>query len=116
MGLHAELSPQGVDAINIIIGGPTTKVQFPLSDLMHLEVRESGSDQALVELNIDPSSISFPANKFVTDWTPIGDMFRDLHTGGSVVRWTENQVLCRYRLRANLQKDGSSNPSLLVEA
>ena len=46
VGLHAELSPQGVDAINIIIGGPTTKVQFPLSDLMHLEVRESGSDQA----------------------------------------------------------------------
>ena len=53
---------------------------------MHLEARESGNDQALVDLNVDPSSISFPANKFVTDWTPIGELFRDLHTGVLVVR------------------------------
>jgi len=114
--LHAEISPQGVDAINVIIGGPVTKIQFPLSELMHLEARESGNDQDLVDLNIDPSSIAFPPNKFVTEWTPIGELFRDLHTGVSVVRWTENQVLARYRFRANRQKDGSSKPSLLVEA
>ena len=83
--LHAELSPQGVDAINVIIGGPITKIQFPLSELMHLEARESGNDQDLVDLNVDPTAISFPANKFVTEWTPIGILFRNLHTETSLL-------------------------------
>ena len=83
---------------------------------MHLEAREAGNDQDLVDLNIDPSSITFPPNKYVTEWSPIGEAFRDLHTGVAVVRWTENEVLTRYRFRANRQKDGSSTPSLLVEA
>ena len=42
-------------------------------------------------------------------------MFRDIYvTDGAIVRWGGN-VPCRYRLRSNVQEDGSSKPTLLLE-
>ena len=116
-GLHVELSRDGPSATNLVVGGANKIVKFPLSSFLHLEDRESGNDEALVELVINPPSITFPANKFVTDWQPITEMFRDLHvTNGAIVRWSEKQVLCRFRFRSNIKKDGSSRPTLLLEA
>ena len=115
-GLHVELAPEGPTAINLVVGGANKTVKFPLSALLHLEDRESGSDESQVELVINPPAINFPANKFVTNWKPITDMFKDLHTSGAVVRWSEHQVLCRYMFRSNVKKDGSSKPTLRVEA
>ena len=77
----------------------------------------SRSDESQVELVINPPAINFPANKFVTNWKPITDIFKDLHvSSGAIVRWSEHQVLYRYRFRANVKKDGSSKPTLRVEA
>lgn len=116
-GLHVELNRDGPSATNLVVGGANKIVKFPISSFLHLEDRESGNDEALVELVINPPSINFPANKFVTDWQPITEMFRDLHvTNGAIVRWSEKQVLCRFRFRSNLKKDGSSRPTLLLEA
>ena len=89
----------------------------------------------MVELIINPPAINFPPNTFVTDCQPITTMFKvcnaimydepnsnllfiqDLHVAsGAIVRWSEHEVLCRYRLRANIKKDGSSRPTLQVEA
>jgi hypothetical protein len=116
-GLHVGLSPEGLVAINLIVRGATRKVKFPLSALLHLEDRESGSDESMVELIFDPPAINFPPNKFVTDWQPITTKFKvcnaimhnepnsnllfiqDLYVAsGAIVRWTEHKVLCRYRL------------------
>ena len=89
-GLHVELSRDGPSATNLVVGGANKTVKFPISTLLHLEDRESGNDEALVELVINPPTISFPANKFVTDWQPITEMFQDLHvTNGAIVRWSE---------------------------
>ena len=116
-GLHVELNRDGPSATNLVLGGANKIVKFPISSFLHLEDRESGNDEALVELVINPPSINFPANKFVTDWQPITEMFRDLHvTNGAIVRWSEKQVLCRFRFRSNIKKDGSSRPTLLLEA
>ena len=77
----------------------------------------SRSDESQVELVINPPAINFPANKFVTNWKPITDIFKDLHvSSGAIVRWSEHQVLCRYMFRSNVKKDGSSKPTLRVEA
>jgi hypothetical protein len=71
-----------------VVGGASKTVKFPLSALLHLEDRESGSDESQVELVINPPAINFPANKFVTD------MFKDLHVSSvAIVRWSEHQVL-----------------------
>ena len=44
-------------------------------------------------------------------------MFKDLHvSSGAIVRWSEHQVLSRYRFRSNVKKDGSSKPTMRVEA
>ena len=115
-GLHAELMPDGAYVISPLVGGANQTVKFPLSNFLHLEDRESGTDNAQVEVVIVPSAISFPANKFVTEWQPINKMFRDIHvTEGATIRW-EEKVLCRYRLRSNVQGDGRSKPTLLLEA
>ena len=116
-GLHVELSHDGPSATNLVVGKANKTVKFPLSIFLHLENRESRNDEALVELVINPPTISFPPNKFVTDWQPITEMFRDLHvTNGAIVRWSEKQVLCRFRFRSNIKKEGSSRPTLLLEA
>ena len=70
-GLHVELNRDGPSATNLVVGGANKIVKFPISSFLHLEDRESGNDEALVELVINPPSINFPANKFVTDWQPI---------------------------------------------
>ena len=74
-----------------------------------------GNDEAEVEIAIDPTSISFPANRTVTDWLPITTMFRDLHvTSGANVWWSSKQVLTRYRFRANVRNEEQQNqPSSL---
>ena len=114
-GLHAELMPNGSYVISPLVGGANQTVKFPLSNFLHLEDRESGNDNAQVEVTIIPSAINFPANKFVTDWKPINEVFRDIHvTEGATIRW-EGKVLCRYRLRSNVQEDGTSKPTLLLE-
>jgi hypothetical protein len=68
-GLHVELGPDGPATINLVVGGAKKKVEFPLAALLHLEDedRESGSNKDMVELDIDPLTIDFPANKFVTE-------------------------------------------------
>ena len=87
-GLNIELTPKGPTTIHLVVGGASKKVKFPLSALLHLEDRESGSDESLVELVIDPHDITFPANKFVTNWQSITSMFKDQHVAsGAIVRW-----------------------------
>ena len=54
-------------------------MKFPLPTFLHLEDRESRRDEAQVELVINPPAINFPANKFVSNWQPIAEMFRYLH-------------------------------------
>ena len=70
-GLHAELMPDGAYAISPLVGGANQTVKFPLSNFLHLEDRESGTDNAQVEVVIVPSAINFPANKFVTEFEKI---------------------------------------------
>ena len=36
-GIHAELGPEGPTAINLVIGGASKTVKFPLSTFLHLE-------------------------------------------------------------------------------
>ena len=88
VGLHAELRPDGSYVINPLIGGANQTVRFPLSRFLNLEDRESGNDTAQVEVVMVPSAINFPPNKFVTEWQPITEMFRDHYvTDGAIVRW-----------------------------
>ena len=107
----------GVGAFNLIIGGADIKVKFPLKNLLQLEDRESGDDMAEVKLEMKPSAINFPPNKCVTNWVPIVDIFRDIHTTlGAIVRWDSKQVVTRFRFRSNTKTDSTSKPTLLLEA
>ena len=76
--MHMELAPEGPNAINLVVGGASNTVKFPLPTFLHLEDRESRRDEAQVELVINPPAINFPANKFVSNWQPIAEMFRYL--------------------------------------
>ena len=98
------------------MGDSSVKVKFPLSSFLRLEERENGNDEAEVEVSIDPTSISFPPNKPVTVWEDITTMFRDLHvSAGANVRWSSKKVMTRFRFRSNVQMDGTSKPTLLLE-
>ena len=96
-GLHVELGPDGPTTINLVVGGAKKKVEFPLAALLHLEDgdRESGSNEAMVELDIDPFTINFLANKFVTDWQPITSMCKVCTT----ITHSKPRTIC-YLLRA----------------
>ena len=99
-----------------MVGGGELKIKFPIKAFLNLESRENGSDDSLVSMSVDPSSIRFEGNRSTSSWVPISTI-RDLHvTQGAVIRWDANQILIRFRLRANIKQDGRSVPSLLLEA
>ena len=91
--------------------------KFQLKALYHLEDRDNGSDDTEVALTVKTGSIDFPPNKSVTPWQPITTTFKDiLASHGATVRWDEKQVLVRFRMRSNMKDDGSSIPTLSLEA
>ena len=113
--LHVTWAKGGVTSYCFLIGGPTMNVKIPLSRFLGLETREHGHNEAEVILSFDPASIVFPNNKGVTNWTYMRTMFPDLHLSqGSSINLEE--IMVRFRIRANLTKEGGSVPSLLLEA
>ena len=115
--VHMELERGGVTTFNIIVGGQVILAKFPIKRFLNMEDRDNGSDEALVTLKIDPSAIAFPPGKTVTDWKPINTEFRELTISeGATIRWDQRQVLSRFRLRANMEEDGTSKPALMLEA
>ena len=113
--IHTTWAPGGVCGFRFLMGGPTTEVSFPLRKFLGLENREQGTDDAEISLSIDPASISFIENKSVSQWKKIRSCFPDMHVAqGALVSIEE--IMVRYRIRANLTKTGSSTPVLLLEA
>jgi hypothetical protein len=107
----------------------TPKKNKPEFNSLKFSYNESGALTAGLHIKLAPEG------PVATDWQPITTMFKvcnaimydelnsnllfiqDLHmASGALVRWSEHDVLCRYRLRANIKKDGSSRPTLQVEA
>ena len=112
--LHVSWAPGGVCGFRFLIGGPITEVMFPVSKFLGLENREQGTNDAELSLSFDPASISFAENKSVSQWKPIKSCFPDIHISqGAIVNLDE--ILVRYRIRANLTKTGTSKPALLLE-
>ena len=108
--------PQGLSSFNALLGGPKLQIKFPLDNLLHLEDRVNGNNVD-VSLEVDPSAIKFLTNKGVSEWSPISTQFREIHvSGGASVRWDDKQVLSRFRLKPNVQLDGTSSPVLILEA
>ena len=115
--LHIQWGRHGTDNYNFIVGGKSIHAKFPLKKLMGLEDRGNGADTALVTVKINPEAIEFSTNKSVTIWKPITLMFPDIHVSeGANVRWDTKQVMARLRLRANVQPDSSTKPTLILEA
>ena len=107
----------GCQAYHFVVGGGDMTAKFQLKALYHLEDRDNGSDDTEVALTVKTGSIDFPPNKSVTPWQPITTTFKDiLASHGATVRWDEKQVLVRFRLRSNIKDDGSSIPTLSLEA
>ena len=105
-----------MSGFQVLIGGPTTMAKFPLDNLLRLEDRVNG-DKAEVTVEINPNKIILSDNSGVSSWLPITTQFRDIHVSeGSTVRWEGKEVLTRFRLKSNLLDDGTSKPSLLLEA
>ena len=115
-GLHMTFHPHGLSSFNMMLGGQKLQINFPLNNLLNLEDRVNG-DNVDVSLEIDPSAIIIQTNKGVSEWSPISVQFREIHvSGGASVRWDGKQVLTRFRLRSNVQPDGTSSPVLILEA
>jgi hypothetical protein len=69
-----------------------------MKNFLNLESRENGADDTVVSLTINPTSISFPPSKTVTNWVPIKQQFKELGiSGGATIRWEEKHILTRYR-------------------
>ena len=70
-----------------------------------------------MSVTVNPTSISFPPGKSVTNWMPIKQQFKELSISeGATIRWGVKQVLTRYRLRINMNSEGVCKPVLLIEA
>ena len=114
-GVHIALEEKGPKCFSFILGGGEIQVKFPLKKFMRLETRVHGRDEAEISFTLDPRAIDFPSNKCVTDWEYISSMFREVHvTEGASIDF--KNIMTRLRLRANLKKDGSTAPALLLEA
>ena len=113
--LHTTWAPGGVCGYRFIMGGPATEVSFTLSKFLGLENREQGTNEAQITFVFDPASICFMENKSVTSWKPIRTLFPDLHISqGAIIQLEE--IMVRFRIRANMTKTGTSIPMLLLEA
>ena len=113
--VHVAWSKGGASSYCFLLGGPRTEVKIPISAFLGLENREQGPNEAELLLAFDPASIEFADNKSVTNWSYIKTRFQDLHlTQGASMNLDE--IMVRFRIRANLSKDGTSKPCLLLEA
>ena len=114
-GVHLIWGAGGLSSFSYIFGGEPVKKCFSLGNLLHLEERSNGSDEAQVEVIIDPTAVDIKSNFSVSEWKPITTLFKDIHvTQGAGVTWSN--ILGRFRIRANLMGDGSSSPLLILEA
>ena len=113
--VHVTWSRGGATSYCFLTGGPRTEVKVPLSSFLGLENRERGPNEAELFFTFDPASIEFMDNKSVTDWTCIKSRFPDLHISHGAMM-NLDVIMVRFRIRANLSDDGTSRPSLLLEA
>ena len=113
--LHFSMGKDGIATYALVIGGGKLTGKFPFKALFNTVPRESGDDDTEICFTVDPSSINWPENKCVTEWTDIRECFRDLHVSQGAIIDLRN-VLVRWRLRSNLSQDGRSSPTLLLEA
>ena len=71
-----ELRTGVLKSFQFFLGGKELVISFPFSQLMGLEERSAGPPTALVNMKINPSSITFLNNKAVTVYRPITEWFR----------------------------------------
>ena len=66
----------GLAGFHVILGGKPSVAKFPFSRMLGLDDRTAGAAEDHISVTIDPANIVFEANKMVSPWGPIMDVFR----------------------------------------